>query len=295
MLCAGSLLYHHTQSKADPVRLFVDIDSATVEPCDAPDGFGIAIRRADHPRVFCFSTGSEKDRQQWIVHLREHVRFDPVVFPDVEEDLRPSPSGMYRLKSAVASAFATSSLGKHLIRRYLDESARTLIATVLEFTELEASRSVKSKMETYIFDIAARIAVIVQQNSLPPNLDTATLYDETINFCQLYVRYSRDRRLAKERQRAVELAAPTEQEAQQRLAVVSDVDTAELLRAVAYVTAIWRSILQHNVSDKTLDRYDFVIENVLQEARLRSVFENHIHRHRMSTIERCLRHLMETF
>ncbi|EGD72491.1 hypothetical protein PTSG_00517 [Salpingoeca rosetta] len=296
MLCSGSIFYHHTQAKADPVRLFVDVAGASVEPCDAPSGFGIAIRRADQPRSHCFAVRTENERRSWLAALANGVARPPLRLPeDDDDDLRRAPGGMYRFKSALASAFATSSLGKHLIRRYLDDAARALISHVLDFTEAEAGRSVRGKMETYIFDLASRVAIIVHENALPANLDTSTLFDETITFCQLYVRFSRDRRLAKQRQLAVELSAPSEQDATQRQAVISDVDASELLRAIAYVTSVWRTILQHNVSEKTLDRFDFVVEHLLQEDRISAIFDKTEHRQRMCGIEQSLRELMEIY
>eukprot|EP00043_Microstomoeca_roanoka_P003292 m.43069 g.43069 ORF g.43069 m.43069 type:complete len:332 (+) comp12000_c0_seq1:347-1342(+) len=292
MLISGSLLYHHSQSKSDPIRLFTDVSGAEIQPCDAPSGFGIAIRTSK--RLVCFSVIKENERDAWLDALIANLHLPPVDIPD-DYEIRPTPSGLYRVKSALASAFATSALGKHLIRKYLDDAARNLIATVLDFTEIQSGRSMRSKLETYIFDVASRIAVIVYENTLPPALDTSTLYDETVTFCQLYVRYSRDRRLAKERQQAVEMSAADLEDSSDRRAYISDVDTDQLLRAIAYVTSVWRSILQHNVSDKTLDRFDFVVDAVFQQEKLKAIFEDTAHRQHMADIEYNLRELMETF
>eukprot|EP01147_Barroeca_monosierra_P002158 gene2158-5186_t len=296
MLYSASIVYHRSLSKTDNMRLFVDIVGASVRPCDAPVGYGISIHlQARFNRVFCFSTHTKSEREAWLSALSKNTQLYPVAIPDDPITL-PTASGIYRFKSAVASAFATSNLGKHLIRRHLDEAGRSLITQILDFSEKEYNRQFRSKLETYVFDVASRIAVIVHENKLPPDLDITSLYDETISFCQLYVRYSRDRRLHKERLAAVSptLHLPDYASAQDERVLISTVDVSELQRSMAYVTSEWRRILEPGVSKKTLERFDFIVSHLLHEDKLKAIFDDPVHRNRMAEIERCLRELMET-
>eukprot|EP00041_Stephanoeca_diplocostata_P032361 m.1035683 g.1035683 ORF g.1035683 m.1035683 type:complete len:113 (+) comp24138_c3_seq22:1260-1598(+) len=79
--------------------------------------------------------------------------------------------------------------------RYLDLPTKELIRALLDHTQAQAGKKMAKSHEKGIFDIMARIAVIYHAGRLPPNLDLSLLHDETTNFCQDFLMYSRDQRL----------------------------------------------------------------------------------------------------
>ena len=298
-LIGGSLIYYHSASHSDPPSVFVTLDDdTTISNCQAPKGFGLLI--STRLQRLYLAADSPAERQQWINALlrargEAPVEVDALLTPDeVAEagaELAATSSGgsssqntgsIYWIKSTLASAFATSRLGKHLIKRYLDEAARILIHTVVEFVEVESGHQLARKMETFIFDLASRIAVIIRAQALPPDVNLSELQDDTILFCQEFIRYSRDRRLQAERR----LHANAD---------VSKLDVQHLLEISATIASTWRWILETAVSKKTIARYDAVIAHVFSDKQIRAIFEDVKHRERMETMERCLRELLETY
>ena len=323
----GSLIYHHSREKQDPPRLLTHLTAVAIAPCDAPAGRGIAIVA----KSFRYAVAVEGDRgllEAWLQCLTEARAMPTVSLPEnpLEQASSSKLSSLGRVKSALASAFATSRLGRHLvcplrpsfdpfpppppffvlfrfllapsspqpvltrcahgggeqIKRYLDEAAKVLIRTVVEFVEVQNGPEAASKIEGYVFDVAARIAVIVHSNAIPPGLDIPALNDQTMDFCMLFLRYARDRRLAEERRRAGN-------------AKISELDTNQLLEAINYVAAVWRSILSPNVSRRVIARYDHIITLLFSDAQLRAILDDLRHRERMVVIERSLRTLVESY
>lgn len=280
-LVQGSLIYYHLKDKSDAPRLYLHLQEAVIEECEAPSGRGIrfALPKTSSKFVLAVDSGAPT-YTQWLTALTEACSLPPVVLPPHLNET--SSSALTRVKSALASAFATSRLGRHLIKRHLDESARALIRTVIEFATLENSRDIASKLECYIFDVAARVAVIIHANALPPDLDASHLYEHTVDFCMLFLRYSRDRRLEKARKKFGNAA-------------VSVVNLDALTLHLAHVCETWRGILLPHVSEKVIDRYDFIVHYLLSGSPLRAVLDNVAYREHMNSIDTNLRKLLETY
>eukprot|EP00730_Choanoeca_flexa_P018097 TRINITY_DN8782_c0_g1_i1.p2 TRINITY_DN8782_c0_g1~~TRINITY_DN8782_c0_g1_i1.p2 ORF type:complete len:366 (+),score=83.59 TRINITY_DN8782_c0_g1_i1:2250-3347(+) len=283
-LVRGSLIYHHVQDKSDKPRLFLHLGEAQLAEVEAPSGHGISFKTAKSTYAIAVE-GTRRRRDEWwsaLTAARNQPPIDFAVLQDDDQELQHSLSSFGRVKSALASAFATSRLGRVLIKRYLDDEAKLLISTVVDFATAESGDSVGSKIEGYVFDVAARIAVIMHAQALPPGVDVPTLQDNTLDFCYQLLHHTRDRRLAKER-------------LQFGKGKVSQVATDKLLESIAYVTQIWRIILEPNVSSKVLMRYDFVVKYLFTSSQLLALLDEPKHRERMVVIDRCLRTLLETY
>eukprot|EP00045_Choanoeca_perplexa_P018131 m.279124 g.279124 ORF g.279124 m.279124 type:complete len:403 (-) comp17725_c0_seq1:819-2027(-) len=284
-LTQGTLIYHHLADKSDNPRLFLHMQNVAIESIDAPSGHGIAFRGASFTYAISVE-GSSRRRDEWISALQAAQAQPPIDFAAVlledDQEMQRSLGGFGRVKSALASAFATSRLGRLLIKRYLDAEAKLLIATVVEFATIESGSSVGSKIEGYVFDVAARIAVIMHAQALPAGLDVPGLQDKTLDFCYQLLHHTRDRRLAEQRHKFGN-------------GTVSQVATDKLLSSIDYVTMVWRQIIEPNVSTKVLKRYDFVVKYLFTSKQLLALLDNVEHRQRMAMIDRCLRALLETY
>jgi hypothetical protein len=271
--------------KSDTPKLLLHMQNVTIDNIVAPSGHGISFKGMSFQYAVSVE-GSSRRRDEWMSAFQAAQAHPPIdfaaVLSDDDQDLQKTLGSFGRVKSALASAFATSRLGRVLIKRYLDAEAKLLISTIVEFATVESGNTVGSKMEGYVFDVAARIAVIMHAQALPAGLDVPGLQDKTLDFCYQLLHHTRDRRLAAQR-------------LQFGKGIVSTVAIDKLLASIAYVTKVWREILEPNVSSKVMKRYDFVVLYLFTDKQLLALLDNVEHRDRMVVVDRCLRALLETY
>lgn len=282
LLRGCTLLYYHDSAMAGRPKIFLhmfhDTEVRRMELSESPQGHGLQINQGTHRLMV--DTGSASDQAAWAQAL-ERAKDLPILL--VDEDSQSddhAPSAMVRFKMNLAGAIATSRVGRKVIRHYLDDSAKTLIACLLELAHTLSGSKQARTFESAIFDVCARIAVIIHENKLPTGLDTRTLYEETLSFCQDFLMYSRDRLLRELRGEDAE---------------VSTVDFPELLRSSEVIVQIWRTILQPNVTSKALRRFDEVCGYYLCEEKLKLILCDPEHEARLRIIHSSLKELMERY
>jgi hypothetical protein len=289
VLSSATLMYYHASDYSDVPQLLLNLPMGTrVSPCAAPRGHGMQI--VSPLQTIKLATETPEEQAAWMAAIRAAVGQPETPLPVSPEDEEAAAaaaaavanSGMYKLKAALASAFATSRLGRLLIKRYLDEAGRLLIRTIIDFVAVESGAKQAARIETYVFDVASRIAIIMHASAVPAGVNFSQLQDDTVTFCQEFIRFSRDRRLQKLRALHAN-AAPS----------VLEPDL--MLKTGAAMAVAWRSILEPTVPAKALRRFDAVVGHVFAEHQIRALLDNEAHRERMATIERSLRELLETY
>lgn len=290
VLRGSTLLYGHPDVspkkdedvRLDALRLLVHLsEGATVTSVDAPKGFGVSINVGRC--AVAIAAHTEADRQEWQQVLGQAVGLPRCALADLgDTDGRHLPGRSLRLRQAVAGAVASSGIGKKIIKRYMVEPARTLIATLIAFAGALDGSKHAGMLEKCIFDVTARIAVVVNSNSLPADLDRQTLVETTMDFCQDFLHHSRDRRLSK--QRFAITHAPPE-----------PIEMDKLLTSAGYITRTWRRLVEPRCTPGALERFDTVVAYFFSDARLRLVLDDMSHRPHLEVIDRCLRELMEYY
>ncbi len=217
-------------------------------------------------------------REAWIRQLlaaRGLTHFHPP--PSAQDD---ETSLGLRMKISVASTLASSSVGRTLVKRYLDDAGRRLIQGILTFAEAESDKETAQALEKDIFGMAARIAVVCHAHRFPKDIDMTRLSDETNNFCHDFLMYSRDRRLARVRGAGADR---------------QPLDSGELHRAIGEVCLLWRRILEPHVKPRSLERFDRVTSFFFSEARLTTILTVDAHLPTLTSIDAALREVLEQF
>lgn len=199
VLRGSSLLYGSPDTAAGnggvplhALRLLVQVTpGATVSAILAPKGHAVTVV-AGKVEVAVAAT-TETEQQAWVAALEAAIGLPHCPLASLigeEGGAGPgTPSRTLRVKQAVAGAVAASRVGKSIIKRYMVEPARTLMTTVVAFAGAMDGAKQANQLERAMFDIAARIAVVVSSNSLPADLDRQTLVETTLDFCQDFLRH----------------------------------------------------------------------------------------------------------
>lgn len=148
------------------------------------------------------------------------------------------------------------------------------------YPSLQSGKAVAKVHEKGIFDIAARILVIHSAGRLPPNLDMSLLADETVNFAQDFLVYTRDRRLGLTIDR---------KEAEQEL------DVPELLHTGGVMVELWRSIIEPHCSIKVLKLFDEITGWYLAEDKIVAILRKDECIDLLTTLDKALRSVIERF
>ena len=147
-----------------------------------------ASKSAATPLLVVAATSAEQ-KQQWLLALDE-ARRQPICILPHRDGAGGSGSGsgtgtLTRIKMSVAASVASSSLGRSLITRYLEPCAREFIAGLLMYAERQKGAKLAALYHRVIFDVCARIAVVVHERKLPADLDIMMLHSETLSFTQV--------------------------------------------------------------------------------------------------------------
>eukprot|EP00911_Craspedida_sp_UC1_P000763 UC1_evm4s583 len=186
-------------------------------------------------------------------------------------------------KSAVAGTLASSRFGRAVVRRYLSEPGRNLVDAVLAYALRRDGKREAGLLENALWDVFARVAVVVRAKALPPGVDRQTLSEATIDFCQCFLRHARDRRLEAKRRRVRHGADP------------EPVDLVELRLQAGVIVKTWRELVEPQCSTGTLERYRHLTTYFFGEAQLLDVFENHEYRQLLSVMESNIIELLEHY
>eukprot|EP00050_Salpingoeca_kvevrii_P007593 m.297242 g.297242 ORF g.297242 m.297242 type:complete len:358 (+) comp13564_c0_seq1:248-1321(+) len=277
VLRGGTLLYYQSADiKGLPKVLTSLSEGATIlrqSEVEAPEGFPLAIHTRNGSFFIAAPTSEEQDRWHAALVAARGLPTFYVVLPGQGG----APSTMVKIKMSVASAVATSTVGRKVIKHYLDESARNLIEAMVQFAEAVVNKKTAQHYERAVFDICARIAVIARENKIPPNADVPAIYEEILTFTNAFLANSRDRLLR-------ELRGPN--------AIMSEIELPELLRSGAAIVRGWRQILEPNVPSKVLKRYDEVCNFFLHQDRIAEILTNEQHEELLRTVDRSVRDLL---
>eukprot|EP00051_Salpingoeca_urceolata_P008789 m.108887 g.108887 ORF g.108887 m.108887 type:complete len:544 (-) comp15942_c2_seq1:36-1667(-) len=277
-----SNLEDHAEQADDGSNLKDHAEQAVAACNGAMTRSGCGAGRATAKTEFFLAAGSQQDRDRWLEQLRVAVG-QPLVTADtcsgLCDDTSAPPSRGVRWKMALASKVATSTVGKAVIRRYLDEETNSLLDALLGLAREDAGSCTARAFETTLFDMVARMAVIVREHRIPKHLDLTILAKETTNFCQDFLMYARDellkaKRVGFERQ---------------------PVDVPELLRAASVIMHTWRAILEPNAPAKTIEQCNQLAQWYFNGERLKQVLTNDKYRPYLRVINDNLRAIVETY
>ena len=193
------------------------------------------------------------------------------------------PGRVLRTTQAVAGTLASSRFGRAVVRRYLSEPGRNLVDAVLAYALRRDGKREAGLLENALWDVFARVAVVVRAKALPPGVDRQTLSEATIDFCQCFLRHARDRRLEAQRRRVRHGADP------------EPVDLVELRLQAGVIVKTWRELVEPQCSTGTLERYRHLTTYFFGEAQLLDVFENREYRQLLSVMESNIIELLEHY
>eukprot|EP00041_Stephanoeca_diplocostata_P032367 m.1035502 g.1035502 ORF g.1035502 m.1035502 type:complete len:304 (+) comp24138_c3_seq5:284-1195(+) len=175
VLHGSSLLYYRGDNMAGAHKVLVILASDyTIKQGDAPpwnakEAIPITIMDSTG-RTFSVAATDTQAYEYWMAALAKGRHLPPADLPDQEYKYARS-SATLRLRIGLSAALASSSMGRSLLKRYLDLPTKELIRALLDHTQAQAGKKMAKSHEKGIFDIMARIAVIYHAGRLPPNLD----------------------------------------------------------------------------------------------------------------------------
>lgn len=155
-----------------------------------------------------------------------------------------------------------------------------LLEGLVSFATAKTGDAEARQLEKNIFELASRLTLIFSAGKLPADFDWSRLSDETQNFCQDFLLYSRDQRLKEQRGLTAE---------------IQSLDVPELLRAGHEITSDWRKILAPHASQKVLSKYDHLTHYFICDSHLRAILLEQKHRPQLIKVDASLRTLFETY
>lgn len=265
VLQGGSLIYYRSANMAGAFKLFlhlgpdVKITRANEPPKQAKESIPVAIAHgsASNAKVYQVAFADAAAYDHWIEALETAKGYPPMDLPDQSYKYAGS-SATLRLKMGLSAALASSSIGRSIVKAYMDDASRELIKSLIEFAEFTEGSKTSRAFEKGVFDIAARISVIWRAAKFPPDLDLSLLYDETTNFTQDFLMYCRDIRLK-------DVRGPD--------AEVEPINMPELMRSSGVVQEMWKEILIPHVSKKVLTTFDSITDFYFNEQNLWAVMK----------------------
>lgn len=284
VLQGGSLIYYRGENMAGAFKLLqhlnaeAEISRSSETLKQNKSALPIAIKVGKDKTLY-IAAESEKDCTRWIEALTKAKTFPPMELPDQTYKYAGS-SATLRLKMGLSAALASSSVGRAIVKHYMDDASKELVSSCIELAESLASRNQSKAFEKGIFDIAARISVIWRAAKFPPYLDLSLLYDETTNFTQDLLMYMRDIRLKDKRGPDAE---------------VEPVNMEELMRSSAVIQELWKEILMPHCSKKVLITFDAITGFYFNEKNIWAVLTDKELYKLMCSIEKSLRAVLERY
>eukprot|EP00039_Didymoeca_costata_P007934 m.105493 g.105493 ORF g.105493 m.105493 type:complete len:352 (-) comp13878_c0_seq4:708-1763(-) len=280
VLQGATLYYYKGKSMAGAHKLFAQLDrSWRVTQTE-----GMALSTTPTPyviRLICGQTvlqlaaDSSGDCLQWITKLAAARDLPQIQLADQTHRLAKS-SAILRLRMSVSAALASSSLGRKLVSRYMDEDSRSVISVLVDYAKDLAGKEKAKTYEKGIFDLAARMAVVHHAGRLPPDLDLSLLYDETVNFSQDFLMYSREKRLARKGR-----------------AETIPVDMAELLRSSSVMVEFTRELLKPHTPQKVMNVFEEISQFYFCEEKIHVILHDDKHADRLAVLDGSLRAVLE--
>eukprot|EP00040_Diaphanoeca_grandis_P044445 m.12375 g.12375 ORF g.12375 m.12375 type:complete len:321 (-) comp9257_c0_seq1:127-1089(-) len=283
VLQGATLMYYRSANMAGAFKLFVHLSPATnVEktsevPWNSKESSTISI--SQDGKTFSVAVLSDDKLGYWLDALHAAKTLTPIDLPDQTYKFARGSTSL-RIKMGLSAALASSSVGRRLLKSYMDDSSKDLIKSLITYAELVAGASESKSFEKGIFDIAARIAVIWKSGRVPPDLDLSLLHDETINFCQDFLMYSRDQRLKDKR-------GP--------LAEMQPLDMPELMRSSTVVKEMWLEILVPHVNSKVQKTFESISSFYFNEEHIRPLLTEPKLFELTFSMEKSLRDIIERY
>eukprot|EP00037_Helgoeca_nana_P021208 m.213297 g.213297 ORF g.213297 m.213297 type:complete len:377 (-) comp25555_c0_seq1:1547-2677(-) len=286
VLHGATLLYYRQENMAGAHKVLVtltltdgcEVDTLSEPPWNAKASLPFVIRQ-DGEEFALAVAGDAAERIYWITMLRKARMMKPPQLTDQSSKFASSSTTL-RLKVGLSAALASSSIGRAIVKRYLDADSRELIAALLVFASAERSPKKVRAMEKGAFDAMARLGVIVHAGKIPPHLDLTLLYDETVNFCHDFLAHCRDQRLKAVRGPDAE---------------VIPINGPELLRSLGVVTEMWKDILMPHSSTRVLATFDDICAVYCREERILALLLEAAHVTTRDRVETSLRGVMERY
>lgn len=283
ILQGSTLFYHPSNRLAGQPKLMTHLTvDATVEllasPADIENRFPLAITVPPSVTLLV-AAASPAEQDEWQRALLS-CRGGPIPRLSFAGQDGPRSSLSLRLRVNIAGTLAASGLGRRLVQRYLDPAAKQLIKALLSLALQEHGSETACEFEKTIYSTAAKIAIICHLGKFPPGVDMTRLQDETGAFCQDFLAYSRDKRLAGKRGPEAE---------------VLPIDIPELLRASSEMVRMWRCILEPHMPEAKLMRFDGLASYYLSETFLMGLLCSEKQFELLCVVDRALRELTERY
>lgn len=284
VLQGGTLVYYRNENMAGAFKLFLHlspdckVNKSQEVPWNAKEACPISLV-VDNSKDFKLATVTENTLEYWLTAFENAKNLQPVELPDQTYKYARGSTTM-RIKMGLSAALASSAFGRKILKSYMDDSSKELIKDLLKYADITVGTCKSKSFEKGIFDIAARIAVIHRSGRMPPHIDLSLLHDETINFCQDFLMYSRDQRL---------------KEARGPFAEMQPLDMPELMRSSGVIKESWQEILWPHVSTKVKQSFDSITGFYFNEKNIVLLLTEPTMFHLTFSIEKSLREVIEQY
>jgi len=167
VLVGGSFFYYKSSSDPEPKGGMNLKDVKIISPAANQDKKTptFALTKGDKEELTA-QCGSDSDLETWLTVLRANANMEPAAPPSTLGK-RKAPGLLHRMQKKTASATATSSIGKKVMKAIVNEETTTLLDALKRIVKAESGSPKKAEdLEKNIIKIAVKSFLLVENKKL---------------------------------------------------------------------------------------------------------------------------------